>query len=134
MVLRIIIDCSYLRDDFENHHRLFIFKGWFWESVLKKLFNNDQEKCCKNSTSSKISYLIKLLVSEMFHCSQIFSVDFPELFFWKRFFRPQDMIGLLQSILGIFRLRKFGVVWVYFDLPGVVIWQHIHPTLVCRVH
>ena len=23
--------------------------------------------------------------------------------------------------------RKFGGVWVYIDLPGVVIWQHIHP-------
>ena len=46
----------------------------------------------------------------------------------KRFFCPQDMIGLLRSNLGIFLLRKFGVVWVYIDLPGVVIWQHIHPS------
>ena len=35
------------------------------------------------------------------------------------------MIGLLRSNLGIFLLRKFGVVWVYIDLPGVVFWQHI---------
>ena len=35
------------------------------------------------------------------------------------------MIVLLQSNLGIFQLRKFGVDWVYIDLPGVVIWQHI---------
>ena len=28
----------------------------------------------------------------------------------------------------IFLLRKFGVVWVYIDLPGVVIWQHIYPS------
>ena len=33
-----------------NPHRLFIFKGWFWELVLKKLFNNDDEKCSKNCT------------------------------------------------------------------------------------
>ena len=46
--------------------------------------------------------------------------------FQKRFFCPHDMIGLLQSNLGIFLLGKFGVVWVYIDLPGVVIWQHIH--------
>ena len=38
------------------------------------------------------------------------------------------MIGLLRSNLGIFLLRKFGIVWVYIDLPGVVIWQHIHPS------
>ena len=25
-------------------------------------------------------------------------------------------------------MRKFGVVWVYIDLPGVVIWLHIHPS------
>ena len=37
------------------------------------------------------------------------------------------MIGLLRSNLGIFLLRKFGVAWIYIDLPGVVIWQHIHP-------
>ena len=48
-------------------------------------------------------------------------------YFFKRvFFWPQDMIGFLRSNLGIFLLRKFGVVWVYIDLPGVVIWQHIH--------
>ena len=34
---------------------------------------------------------------------------------------------MLRSNLGIVLLRKFGVVWVYIDLPGVVIWQHIHP-------
>ena len=34
------------------------------------------------------------------------------------------MIGLLRSNLGIFLLRKFGAVWVfYIALPGVVIWQ-----------
>jgi len=27
----------------------FTFEGWFWESVLKKLFNNDDEKCSKES-------------------------------------------------------------------------------------
>ena len=51
---------------------------------------------------------------------------------WKEIFRslqdffcPQDMIGLLRSNLGIFQLQEF-VVWVFIDLPGVVIWQHIH--------
>ena len=28
----------------------------------------------------------------------------------------------------IFLLRKFGVIWVYIDLPGVVIWPHIYPS------
>ena len=28
-IFKIIIVCSYLRDGFENPHRLFIFKGWF---------------------------------------------------------------------------------------------------------
>ena len=46
----------------------------------------------------------------------------------KRFFRPEDMIGLLKSNLRIFLLREFGVVWIYIDLPGIVIWQHIHPS------
>ena len=50
-------------------------------------------------------------------------------FFLKRFFCPQDMIGLLRSNLGIFSIAK---VWCclgfYIDLPGVVIWQHIHPS------
>ena len=36
--------------------------------------------------------------------------------------------GLLRSNLGNYLFRKFVVVWVYIDLPGVVIWQHIHPT------
>ena len=41
------------------------------------------------------------------------------------------MIGLLRSNLGIFSNAKFGVVWVYIDLPGVVIWQHnIHPRFI----
>ena len=35
--------------------------------------------------------------------------------------------GLLRSNLGNYLFRKFVVVWVYIDLPGVVIWQHIHP-------
>ena len=39
------------------------------------------------------------------------------------------MIRLLRSNLVIFLLRKFSVVWVYIDLPGVVIWQHIHPSM-----
>ena len=43
------------------------------------------------------------------------------------FFCPKDMIGLLLSNLGIFQLQEF-VVWVFIDLPGVVIWQHIHPS------
>ena len=34
---------------------------------------------------------------------------------WIKNFRPQDMIGLLRSNLGIFLLRKFGDVWVYID-------------------
>ena len=41
------------------------------------------------------------------------------------FFVPQDMIGLLRSNLGIFSIAKVGF---YIDLPGVVIWQHIHPS------
>ena len=49
-------------------------------------------------------------------------------FFFKEIFCPQDTIGLLRSNLGILLLRKFGIVWVYIDLPGVVIWQHIHPS------
>ena len=52
---------------------------------------------------------------------------------WKilknRFFCHQDMIGLLRSNLGFFSAAK---VWCclgfYIDLPGVVIWQHIHPS------
>ena len=36
---------------------------------------------------------------------------------------PQDMILLLQSNDGNFLLQKFGVVWVFIDLPGVVIWH-----------
>ena len=39
-------------------------------------------------------------------------------FILKRFFRPEDMIGLLQSNLEIYLLRKFDVVWVYIDLPA----------------
>ena len=47
----------------------------------------------------------------------------------KIFFCPQYIIGLLRSNLGIFQLWKFVVVWVYIDLLGVVIWQHIHPSM-----
>ena len=46
----------------------------------------------------------------------------------KEIFCPQDMIGLSRANLGIFLLRMFGVVCVYIDLPGVVFWQHIHPS------
>jgi len=31
-----------------NPNRLFILEGWFWKSVFKKLFNNDDENCSKN--------------------------------------------------------------------------------------
>ena len=50
---------------------------------------------------------------------------------FQRYFCPQDMIGLLRSDLNIFLLWKFGIVWVYIDLPGVVIWQtFIHPRFI----
>ena len=31
--------------------------------------------------------------------------------------------------LGFFLLKKFGVVCAYTALPGVVIWQYIHPSM-----
>ena len=49
--------------------------------------------------------------------------------FFKEIYLYRGMIWLfIRSNLGIFLLRKFGVVLVYIELPGVVIWQHIHPS------
>jgi len=70
----------------------------------------------------KLSLCRKLKFSNPY----LFPTQSQTRYFFKRFFLPQDMIGLLRPNLGIFLLRKFGVVWVYIDLPGVVIWQHIH--------
>ena len=42
-------------------------------------------------------------------------------------FKRDFFIGLLRSNLGIFSIAK---VWCfYIDLQGVVIWQHIHPSM-----
>ena len=38
-----------------------------------------------------------------------------------------DRVVTIQS--WNFSIQKFGVVWVSIDLPGVVIWQHIHPSM-----
>jgi len=48
-------------------------------------------------------------------------------FFLKRFFVPRTWSGCYNQISEFFLLQRFGVVWVFIDLPGVVIGQHIHP-------
>jgi len=78
-------------------------EGWFWESVLFKLLNNDKEKCNKKFCSklinclgtggdknkilsSKISNLVILFSfwCVMFQCSKPFSVDFLEFLVKRR--------------------------------------------------
>ena len=49
-------------------------------------------------------------------------------FFKKDFFVPRTWSGCYDQISEFFLLRKFHVVRVYIYLPGVVIWQHIHPS------
>ena len=51
-----------------NPHRLSIFKSWFWETVLLKVFNDDCEKCYKNSISKLISCLGTKLYSKLISC------------------------------------------------------------------
>ena len=61
---------------------------------------------------------------------QIFLANTEQI--WKLFLKEiflspgYDRVASIKSRI-FFILRKFGVVWVYIDLPGVVIWQHIHP-------
>ena len=44
------------------------------------------------------------------------------------FLSPEhDKVVTIKS-WNFFPLQKFGIVWVYIDLIGVVIWQHIHPS------
>ena len=48
------------------------------------------------------------------------------IFLKKDFLSPgHDRVVTIKS-RNFFLLRKFGVVWVYIDLPGAVIWQNIH--------
>ena len=42
--------------------------------------------------------------------------------------------GCYNQISDFFLLRKFGVVWVFIDLRGVEIWQHIHPSSFIWIH
>ena len=62
--------------------------GWIhFRNSFFKLLNDDDKKCNKNSTvnfSSKMSYLIQLLVSIISHYSQRFSADFLELLLERR--------------------------------------------------
>ena len=69
-----------------------------------------------------------------FFPSTFFEDQFYFIFSKKKFkeiFCPQDMIGLLRSNLGIFAIA-IAKVWCclgfYFDLSGVVFWEHIHPS------
>ena len=39
----------------------------------------------------------------------------------------RDRVVTIKSRM-FFILRRFGVAWVFIDLPGVVIWQHVHPS------
>ena len=72
----------------------------------------------------KICYLGKSMI--LFLLNELLGKKY---LFLKEIFCPQDMIGLLRSNLGIFSIAK---VWCclgfYIALPGVVIWQHIHPS------
>ena len=40
-----------------NPHRLYILERWFWELVLFKLFNDDQDKCNKKFYNKLINCL-----------------------------------------------------------------------------
>ena len=58
------------------------------------------------------------------------------MFLLKRFFCPQDMIGLLRSNLGIFLLWIFGVIWdvgLYLSTRGCnLAAPSIHASLILR--
>ena len=51
-----------------------------------------------------------------------------KVFFNKDCFVPRTWSGYYDQISEFFLLGRFDVVWVFIDLPGVVIWQHIHPS------